>query len=588
MPANHFDFDQVIIGSGFGGSVSALRLTEKGYRVLVLEKGPRRADHEYPKTSWDARNYLWAPLFGMRGPLQMSFTRKVTVVHGCGVGGGSQIYANVNLVPEDGVFSSPAWSRIRRDWKERLAPFYALSMRMLGTALNPYTNLADTALREVGEELGRQGSWSTMPVSILFAQSGGPGGQAVGDPYFAGDGPARNTCCYCAGCSLGCRHNAKNTLLKNYLYFAERNGAEVRADSRVVRIEPLADELGVRDGAAGYELTVRNSAAGSLPRRYKVRTRGVVVSAGVLGSVPLLLKMRDQYRTLPNLSPQLGQQVRTNSETLLTVTDASEEMHEGPMISSGIAADAETNIEVNRFPKGSDATWLYVPYVPMVDGTGLPRLLRFLGNSLLHPLRTLKMLNPKGKAASSIIFLVMKTSESYIHLEWRRPIWRLFRAGISAVQKAGDTRLEVFFPTAHKVARRFAEKVRGQPGNALTEILFGTPMTAHIMSGAAIGTGPENGVVNDAGEAFGYRNLRVLDGSIIPGNLGVNPSLTITALSEYAMSRVPEFDTARASKIRPIRFSTPLAAQVSPLRAEGELLRQVLETTRFLYLFCRT
>jgi cholesterol oxidase len=182
----------------------------------------------------------------------------------------------------------------------------------------------------------------------------------------------------------------------------------------------------------------------------------------------------------------------------------------------------------------------------------------------------------------------MKTSESYIHLEWRRPIWRLFRAGISAVQKAGDTRLEVFFPTAHKVARRFAEKVRGQPGNALTEILFGTPMTAHIMSGAAIGTGPENGVVNDAGEAFGYRNLRVLDGSIIPGNLGVNPSLTITALSEYAMSRVPEFDTARASKIRPIRFSTPLAAQVSPLRAEGELLRQVLETTRFLYLFCRT
>jgi len=577
MPENHFDFDQVIIGSGFGGSVSALRLTEKGYRVLVLEKGPRRADHEYPKTSWDARNYLWAPLLGLRGPLQMSFTRKVTAVHGCGVGGGSQVYANVNLVPDDVVFNSPSWSRIRGDWRERLSPFYALGMRMLGTARNPYVNLADTALREVGEEIGRGESWATMPVSILFPQGKGRPGQAVGDPYFAGDGPGRNTCQYCAGCSLGCRHNAKNTLLKNYLYFAERNGAEVRADTQVTRITPLPNSLGQRDGSAGYELSVVEKAKGRASNRYTLRSRGVVVSAGVLGTIPLLLEMRDKYKTLPNLSPQLGQQVRTNSETLLTVTDAKEELCEGPMISSGIAADDETNVEINRFPKGSDATWLYMPYVPMVDGSGLPRLLRFFGNTLLHPLRTLKMLNPRGKAANSIIFLVMKTSESYIHLEWRRPIWRFFRAGISAVQKSSDTKLEVFFPSAHRVARRFAQKVSGQPGNALTEILTGAPMTAHIMSGAAIGTSAANGVVNEAGEAFGYQNLRILDGSIIPGNLGVNPSLTITALSEYAMSQVPVFDSARAADIRPIRFSAPLTEQVSPLRTEGELLRQVLK-----------
>lgn len=575
MTTQAFDFDQIIIGSGFGGSVSALRLTEKGHRVLVLEKGRRRADHEYPETSWRVRDYLWAPLLGLRGPLQMSFTSKVTVLHGCGVGGGSQVYANVNLVPDDVVFNSPSWTRIRSDWKERLAPFYALGMRMLGTARNPYTNLADTALREVGEEIGRGDSYAAMPLSILFPQKDNVRGKNVGDPYFAGDGPARNTCQYCAGCSLGCRHNAKNSLLKNYLFFAERNGAEIRADSRVERIEPLANEAGVKDGSAGYRVSVVEDARGKPSRRYSLTTRGVVVSAGVMGSIPLLLEMRDKYKTLPNLSPLLGQQVRTNSETLLTVTDAKEDLHEGPMISTGIAADDETNVEINRFPKGSDATWLYMPYVPMVDGTGFGRFLRFLGNSLRHPLRTLKMLNPVGKARSSIIFLVMKTSESYIHLEWRRPIWCLFRHSISAVQKAGDTKLEVFFPSAHRVARSFAKKVQGEPGNALTEILTGAPMTAHIMSGVAIGSGPQNGVVDETGETFGYRNLRVLDGSIIPGNLGVNPSLTITALSEYAMSQLPVFDAARAAQIKPIHFSAPLAEQVSPLRAKGDLLRQI-------------
>jgi len=571
MQSEQFDVDQVVIGSGFGGSVSALRLSEKGYRVMVLEKGRRRADHEYPKTSWNARNYLWAPLLGMRGPLQMSFTRKVTVLHGCGVGGGSQIYANVNLVPDDGVFNSPAWTLSRSDWKERLAPFYALGMRMLGTASNPYTNLADTALREVSEDIGQAGTWGTMPLSILFPQADSQRGKTIGDPYFAGDGPARRTCQYCAGCSLGCRHNAKNTLMKNYLYFAERNGVEIRADSQVVRIEPLSNAQGARDGSAGYALTVVER-KGLLPRRYTVRTRGVVVSAGVLGSIPLLLKMRDKDMTLPNLSPLLGQQVRTNSETLLAVTDAREDLHEGPMISSGIAADADTNVEVNRFPKGSDATWLYMPYVPMVDGTGLPRILRFLGNTLRHPLQTFGMLNPFGKSRNSVVFLVMKTTESYIHLEWRKPFWRLFRSGLSAVQKATDSKLEVFFPSAHKVARRFAEKVGGRPGNSLLEILLGTPFTAHIMSGAPIGSSAQNGAIDESGQTFGYSNLRVLDGSIIPGNLGVNPSLTITALSEYAMSQIPVHDSELAARIKPVSFSLPLAEQVSPLRAEGILL----------------
>ncbi len=579
MNSTVFDFDQVVIGSGFGGSVSALRLTEKGNRVLILEKGLRRSDKEYPQTSWKVRDYLWAPLLGLRGPLQMTFTRKVTILHGCGVGGGSQIYANVNLVPADDVFTSAAWTRIRDDWKQRLTPFYSLGMRMLGTAQNPYTNIGDDALREVAQEIGRGKSWETMPVSIFFPQADAKRNKRVPDPYFAGAGPERNTCKYCAGCTLGCRHNAKNTLNKNYLFFAERNGAVIRARSRVDRIEPLAAADGKRDGSAGYIVSVVESGAGLLPRRYSVKTRGVVVSAGVMGTVPLLLNMRDIRKTLPNISPLLGQQVRTNSETLLTVTDAAQELCEGPTISSGMAADDETNMEINRFPKGSDATWIYLPYVPMVDGTGWRRGLNFLGNSLRHPLQMLKMLNPVGKARNSIIFLVMKTTESYVHLEWRRSWYSLFSKKLSAVQKADDEKLSVFFPSAHAVARRFAEKIGGQPGNSLLEILFGTPMTAHIMGGVPIGSGPQNGVISESGEVFGYQGLRVLDGSIIPGNLGVNPSLTITALSEYAMSQIPVHDPERAAGIKPIHFSIPLAEQVSPLRAEGDLLQQILASS---------
>lgn len=566
-----FDFDQVVIGSGFGGSVSALRLTEKGYRVLVLEMGLRRRDEDYPQSSWRIRDYLWMPALGLRGPLQLSFTSKVGVIHGCGVGGGSQVYANVNLIPQDSVFSSPAWARIRSDWQEKLAPYYALGLRMLGTAQNPYTNIADRALREVALDIGRGDSWETMPVSIFFPGEDGERNKRVRDPYFAGDGPARNTCQFCAGCSLGCRHNAKNNLNKNYLFFAERNGAQIRARSKVERIEPLPAADGQRDGSAGYLLTVVESGQGWWPRRYTLRTRGVVVSAGVMGTVPLLMNMRDGAKTLPNISPLLGQQVRTNSETLLAVTDTAHEMSEGPFISSGIAADEVTNIEINRFAKGSDGTWLYMPFVPMIDGTGWKRGMKFLVNTLLHPLKTLKMLNPVGKSSNSIIFLVMKTSESYVHMEWRRPWYRLFRRALTVVQKPGDAPLEVFFPKAHEVARRYAQKLRGVPGNSLTEILFGTPTTAHIMSGVPIGKSAVDGVISESGEVFGYRNLRVLDGSIIPGNLGVNPSLTITALTEYAMSQLPVHDAERAAAIKPIMFSKPLPEQVSAMRGAGDL-----------------
>ena len=574
-----FDFDQIIIGSGFGGSVSALRLTEKGNRVLVLEKGPRRADKDFAKDNSQAKDYLWEPKLGLRGATQISYTSKTTVIHGIGVGGGSQVYANVHFIPEASVFSSEAWRKSRNDWQQVLAPFYALAQRMLGTTKNTHSNIADKTLHEVAKDLGRGDSYELVSTGVVFPEKDQLKGKKIADPYFNGDGPGRATCQFCGSCVLGCRFNAKNTLLKNYLYFAERNGCEIRPDCEVIKIEPLkaADNA---DGSKGYSVTVREEYMQGEKRKKKTYTlsaRGIVLSAGVMGTIPLLLKMRDQDRTLPNISQKLGQEIRTNSETLTSAVNMKAEVSEGVTISSLIAVDDETNMEINRFNEGSDKTWRYVPYVPMVTGTGFIRILKFFGNTILHPIKFFKVLGIKGKASSSLIFLVMQKSESFIHFEWRRKWYRLFRKRISAVQKKNDTPLTVSFPAAEKATRMYADKLGGIAASSLSEIILGTPMTAHIMSGVAIGSGLENGVINESGEVFGYKNLRVLDGSIIPGNLGVNPSLTITALSEYAMSQVPVFDTAQAAKVKPIHFSQPLSGQVSELRGGGNLLQEIMD-----------
>lgn len=567
MEHDNFDFDQVIIGSGFGGSVSALRLTEKGHRVLILEMGKRRNDKDFAKTNLDKKNYMWMPQIGWKGVTKFSYTNKATIIHGIGVGGGSQVYANVHLIPEDEVFSSPAWSKTRSDWKDTLAPYYSLAQRMLGTTHNEYTNIADDTLKEVAEDMGYGDSFKTVDTGVFFPQSDGKFGQSFKDPYFNGDGPERSTCKLCGSCIIGCRYNAKNTLMKNYLYFAERNGAEIRPESTVTKIEPL----GSKDGSDGYLITVKES-NDSGKREYTIRTRGVVVSAGVMGTIPLLLRMRDQLKTLPNISKNLGQEVRTNSETLTTANNMNAKVSEGVSISSFISVDETTNVEITRFREGSDGTWLYLPYVPMVTGQGITRIAKMLKNTLLHPVKTFKVLRPKGKAVNSILLLVMQKSEAFVHFEWRRKWYRGFKKGITFVQNEGDTPLKVSFPAAEKATKIYSEKLGGEPGSALAEILTGAPMTAHIMSGVAIGSSAENGVVNEGGEVFGYKNLRVIDGSIIPGNLGVNPSLTITALSEYAMSRVPVFNQERADKIKPIHFSEPLVGQVSKLKGSGDLI----------------
>jgi len=569
-----FEFDQIIIGSGFGGSVSALRLSEKGHKVLILEKGKRRKDHEYPETNLDFKNYVWEPKLGMKGSLQTTYTSKATILHGVGVGGGSQIYANVHLIPEDSVFQSPAWTQTRDDWKDTLAPYYALAQRMLGTTKNTYTNIADDTFKQVAESMGLGDSYKTVSTGVFFPQEDNQRGKTVSDPYFAGDGPDRATCKFCGSCLIGCRDNAKNTLMKNYLYFAERNGVEIRPDSKVKCIEPLEKE-GKKDGSGGYVVTVFDSTD---KREYRIKARGVVVSAGVMGTVPLLLRMRDQFKTLPDISSWLGQQVRTNSETLTTANDTRNAVHDGVAISSMISVDDDTTMEINRFRKGSDGAWILLPYVPMVSGAGFTRFLKFLVNTIIHPVKTVKVLRAKGKAEKSILFLVMQKSEAFIHLEWCRKWYRLFRKDISAVQKKDDTPLKVIFPKAEEATKRYAEILGGEPGSALFEIILGTPFTAHIISGVAIGKDSAHGVVDESGEVFGYQNLRVVDGSIVPGNLGVNPSLTITALSEFVMSNIPVFDEGLANKIKPVLFSKPLEGQVSTLTGSGELINDCKST----------
>ncbi len=526
--AENLDFDWLVIGSGFGGSVSALRLREKGYSVGVLECGRRFADHEFPRNTADLRRYFWNPLLGMKGIFRLTTFKDISVVSGCGVGGGSLGYACTLYVPPKAFFEDRQWAGMR-DWESALAPHYTEAQRMLGVVEQPHEDPADQLLRELGEELGVGDTYKHTPVGIYFGERG----RTVPDPFFGGEGPDRTGCHLCGRCMVGCQHGAKNTLVKNYLYFAEKLGARVMPERTVVDIRPI----GPADGSGGYEVESVRSGAWLRRDRRVQRARGVVVSAGPLGTNKLLQRCR-LGGSLPRISGRLGELVRTNSESILTVTvpeDYPENLIERVAITSSIYPDPHTHIETVTY--GNDGDSMRMLYTLLVgDGTRLTRPLKLLTQIALHPRRLAKVLFPRHWSRRTIIILVMQTLDNAIALRPRKgPFGSFWLQTEQDPERPNPT----FIPVANRAAEWFAKRTGGIAQSALTEALFNIPTTAHILGGAVIATDAEGGVVDERQQVFGYENLLVCDGSAIPANVGVNPSLTITALAEHAMSHVP-------------------------------------------------
>jgi cholesterol oxidase len=526
-----FDFDWLVIGSGFGGSVSALRLAEKGYSVGVLECGRRFADNEFPSSTADLRRYFWNPRLGMKGIFRLTTFKDVAVVSGCGVGGGSLGFANTLYVPPRAFFEDRQWAGLQ-DWEEALAPHYAEAQRMLGVVQTPFDDPADQLLRELGEELGVGDTYKKTPVGVFFGEPG----QTVADPYFGGEGPDRTGCLLCGRCMVGCVHGAKNTLVKNYLYLAEKLGARVMPERTVLEIRPL----GSPDGAEGYEVVSQRSGSWLRRDRRLHHARGVVVAAGPLGTNTLLQRCR-LGGSLPRISPRLGELVRTNSESILTVTvpeDYPDDLIKRVAISSSIHPDPNTHIETVTY--GDDGDSIHRLYTLLVgDGTRLTRPLKLLGQILRHPKRLLQVLFPKHWSRRTIIILVMQTLDNAIALRPRKgPFGSLWLRTEQNPERPNPT----FIPAANKAAEWFAQRTGGIAQSALTEALFNIPTTAHILGGAVIAADREEGVVDARQRVFGYENLLVCDGSAIPANVGVNPSLTITALAEHAMSHIQDAD----------------------------------------------
>jgi cholesterol oxidase len=518
-------YDWVIIGSGFGGAVSALRLAEKGYRVAVLEAGRRWQPHEFPKTNWSVRKFLWLPKAFCTGIFRMNLLDDVLVLGGAGVGGGSLVYANTLLVPPAQAFAGGDWPK-DRDWGQALSPHYQTAQRMLGVAETPKEFPADLLLKRAAEKMGHGHTFSRTRVGVFFGEPG----QTVPDPYFGGEGPERSGCTYCGGCMVGCRHGAKNTLDKNYLYLAEKRGAVIHPETLVTRIRPQAE--------GGYRLETRRPTAWVGGEGPTFLAKRVVLAAGVLGTVKLLLQSKERG-DLPNLSARLGERVRTNSEAIIgsTARDNRVDYSGGVAIGSSVHLSEETHVEAVRYSRGSDALSLLATLLTD-GGSSVPRAVRWIGQCLRHPLDFLRSLNPVGWAQRTLILLVMQTVDNNINLHLKRRWFFPFVRGVSSFRKPGQARIPTYIKEANDFARVTAQLQGGFAQSAINEVTLDVPTTAHILGGCGLATSSAEGVIDVQNQVFGHPGLYVVDGSMIPSNLGVNPSLTITALAEHAMAQV--------------------------------------------------
>jgi cholesterol oxidase len=545
-------YDYVVVGSGFGGSVSALRLVEKGYDVLLLEKGSELTGADFPETNWNLKRWLWAPIFGFRGFFQMRPFRHVQVLAGAGVGGGSLTYANTLPIPKRGFFESPSWAHLA-EWERELLPHYQTARRMLGAAPTDFLTPADALLKSVAEDRGMGDRFEKPHVAVFMGEPG----KTVPDPYFDGEGPERTGCIRCGACMTGCRHGAKNTLDKNYLYLARKRGLTLHADTEVVHVAPLE--------GGGYRIGALHGTSYFSRTRVTYRTRRVVFSGGALGTNSLLLRLKKDPTALPGLSDRLGRKVRTNSESLIMVTipgKVAEDHSKGIAINSLFQADEHSHLEMTRY--GSGSGFFRLVLAPHIAGTapGFVKLLQLFLFVLLHPLLSLRLFLVADHSRATMVLLYMRSTEGTLR-------FMLNPFGYMATRLEDGEAPQATIAEASELAAAIAKKCGGTAMSPYYEPLFNIPTTAHILGGCCMGDSAETGVIDHAHRVFGYEGLYVVDGSTISANAGVNPSLTITALAERAMSLIP----AKASLALPAATTAapaPAAAiEAPPLQLEA-------------------
>jgi cholesterol oxidase len=512
-------YDYIIIGSGFGGSVSALRLVEKGYSVLLIEKGKWYGKDDFPKTNWNLKKWTWLPSFGFYGIMKMTFYAHIGILSGTGVGGGSLVYANTLPKPKANFYKNGTWANLT-DWESELAPHYKTASTMLGSAVNPVLETGDMLLKDLAAKRGQSNKFEPTEVSVFFGESD----VEVDDPFFNGEGPRRTGCTYCGACMTGCKHNAKNSLDKNYLYLAQKKGLEIIAEQEVYDV--ITD--GASDGSKGYIIKSKDSTR-LFKSKYTYKADNVIFAGGVLGNMNLLIKLK--RKSLPNLSNKLGKHVLTNNEALIfsVSEDKDKDLSQGVAIGSILDVDDKTHLEVVRYGEGS-GFWRTLVVPNVVGGNMIIRIVNMFISFFKSPWKYIKLAFVKDFAKQSIVLLFMQQIDTT--LSFKKGLFRLKTRVDSGSKPSAQ------IPLAFELAKQYSELNNAKPMVLMSETLFNMPSTAHILGGAVMGANANEGVIDKNNMVFGYKNMMICDGSMISANPGVNPSLSIAAITERAMSYI--------------------------------------------------